>query len=595
MGILNDMKELKANKKSNPIKTTLLACRLMFKHALVFGCLINILMLSTPLYSMQVLDRVISSSNTDTLLFLTLVIIFALLLLSLLTAARSFATNQMGSWFEKELSSKIFANAIKTALVNKAAGGSQQLRDLQSIKTFITSPAMLSMLDIPWALIFIVVLFIIHFYMGIMTVIGGAMLFGLAILSDRLTKPLHDSSNEHFIASMRQVDQATRNAEVVQVMGLLPNIDSSWQNINRKVQDAQVLVSNRQTVLSELTKFIRFVLQILVTGIGAYLVLKHEMSVGAIIACSSISGRALAPFEQAITSWKSFLNFQQAYKRLNETVDKYYTDDVKMSLPAPKGAIAAENLFFTPPGASKHTIKGVSCEIAAGEAVAVIGPSGSGKTSLAKILVGAWAPQMGVVRIDGANINDWNRSELGQNIGYLPQDVELFHGTVRENIGRMNKKANPELVVKAAQLAGVHDMILQLPKGYDTEIGIDGTALSGGQRQRIGLARAFFGSPRIIVLDEPNASLDAMGEEALAKAILAAKADGVTVIMISHRTTALSLVDKIMVIKEGTLAAFGPKDQILAMMQGKQPVEAAPAVQPTKQTAEKPIKKKNIH
>lgn len=589
------MKENKAHKKLNPIKSTLLTCKLMFKHALVFGCLINILMLSTPLYSMQVLDRVISSSNTDTLLFLTLVITFALMLLSLLTAARSFAMNQMGSWFEKELSSKIFANAVKTALVNKSAGGSQQLRDLQSIKTFITSPAMLSMLDIPWAIIFIVVLFIIHFYMGIMTVIGGAMLFGLAIMSDKLTKPLHDSSNEYFIGSMRQVDQATRNAEVVQVMGLLPNIDASWQNINRKVQDAQVLVSNRQTVLSELTKFIRYVLQILVTGIGAYLVLKHEMSVGAIIACSSISGRALAPFEQAITSWKSFLNFQQSYKRLNDTVDKYYTDEVRMSLPTPKGEIIAENLFFTPPGASKHTIKGVTCHIRAGESIAVIGPSGSGKTSLAKILVGAWAPQMGIVRIDGANINDWNRNELGKHIGYLPQDVELFHGTVRENIGRMNKKADSDLVVKAAQLAGVHDMILQLPKGYDTEIGLDGTALSGGQRQRIGLARAFFGSPRIIVLDEPNASLDAMGEEALARAILTAKADGVTVIMISHRTSVLTLVDKIMVIKEGTLAAFGSRDEVLALMQGKQP-ETTPQVEERKEPVpRKSIKKKNIH
>lgn len=552
--------------KSNPLKEVLLTCRIMIKYALVFGCLVNILMLATPLYSMQVLDRVISSSNTDTLLLLTIVISFALLLLSLIQVARSFAMNQMGSWFEKELSSKLFANAIKTALIARASGGSQQLRDLQAVKTFLTSPSLISILDIPWAIIFVAVLFMIHFYMGIMTVIGGIILLALAILSDKLTKPLHDSSNEHFISSMRQVDQATRNAEVVSVMGLLPQIDSTWQKINKKVQGAQNLVSGRQNILSELTKFIRLVLQILVTGLGAYLVLKGEMSVGAIIACSSISGRALAPFEQAIMSWKGFLTCRQSYNRLNDTIDKYYSEEVRMSLPEPEGNLSAENLSYAPPNSGKSIVKGVSFSLESGEILAIIGPSGSGKTTLAKLLVGAYTPSLGTMRIDNANLMDWNRDELGKYLGYLPQDVELFGGTIRENIGRMDKNADPEEVVRAAKLAGVHDMIQQLPKGYDTEIGFDGSTLSGGQRQRVGLARAFFGDPKLLVLDEPNANLDAFGELALSNAISRAKEKKITTIIISHRTSILTLVDKILVMKDGELAIFGERSEVMHKM-----------------------------
>ncbi len=562
------MKSITHNKtvKPNPLKEVLLVCRLMVKYALLFGCLVNILMLATPLYSMQVLDRVISSSNTDTLVLLTIVISFALLLLSLIQVARSFAMNQMGNWFERELSSKLFANAIKTALIARSSGGSQQLRDLQAIKTFLTSPALISILDIPWAIIFVAVLFMIHTYMGIMTVLGGAILLALAILSDKLTKPLHDSSNEYFISSMRQVDQATRNAEVVSVMGLLPEIDTTWQKINKKVQGAQNLVSGRQNILSELTKFIRLILQILVTGLGAYLVLKGEMSVGAIIACSSISGRALAPFEQAIMSWKGFLTCRQSYNRLNEIIDKYYNEEIRMSLPEPEGKMSAENLAYVPQHSNIPIVKNVSFNLESGEVLAIIGPSGSGKTTLAKLLVGAHIPSSGTMRIDNSNLIDWNKDELGKYLGYLPQDVELFGGTIRENIGRMNKNADSEKVVQAARLAGVHDMILQLPKGYDTEIGFDGSTLSGGQRQRVGLARAFFGEPKILVLDEPNANLDALGELALSNAIAKAKEKKITTVIISHRTSILTLVDKILVMKDGELIIFGERSEVMHKM-----------------------------
>jgi PrtD family type I secretion system ABC transporter len=550
----------------DPLMEALLKCKLMFKYALIFGGLVNLLMLATPIYSMQVLDRVISSANTDTLLALTMVIMLALMMLSLIQSARTVAMNKMGSWFEQELSQIMFKVVVRASLVSKGSGGSQQMRDLQAIKTFLTSPALISILDVPWALIFVAVLFAIHSYMGIMTVLGGMVLISIAILADRNTKHLHDSSNENFLKSMKTVDQTARNAEVVSVMGLFTQIYENWCVINHKVQDAQNLVSMRQNFYGEISKFIRMILQIFVTGLGAYLVLKNEMSVGAIIACSSISSRALAPFEQAISSWKQFLTTKQSYTRLQKTLSRFYTPSQRMSLPAPKGNIETSDLTYVPQGLTHPIINKISFRLNAGELLAIIGPSGSGKTTLAKLIVGAIEPTEGLVRIDAAGLKDWNSEELGQYIGYLPQSAELFGGTIRENIGRMNKEADASLVVEAAQLAGVHEMILQLPKGYDTEIGFDGSILSGGQKQRIGLARAFFGRPKIIVLDEPNANLDALGEAALNEALQQAKAAGITTIIISHRTQVLALADKIMIVKNGAVEMFGSTEEINAKL-----------------------------
>lgn len=554
------------NKKVSVLQETLVTCRIMFKWVLIFGCIINLLMLATPIYSMQVLDRVVSTGNTDTLVMLTLVIVLALSLMSALQGVRSVAMTRMGDWFEKSLSSKFFGYSVKAALTNKAAGGSQQLRDLQTVKTFLTSPSLISILDIPWAIIFVIVLFVIHTYMGVMTVLGGFILVALAYVSDKLTKNLHEISNEHFIASMRQVDQATRNAEVIEVMGMMPNIDKSWQETNVKVQINQNLVSDRQTVLSEITKFIRMVLQVLITGVGAWLVIRGEISTGAIIASSSLSGRALAPFEQAIMSGKAFINARKAYERLQEHLGRFGHDEVRMQLPEPEGRVTVENMFFAPPGAQKHILKSINFEVDPGETLVIIGPSASGKTTLAKVLVGIWPPQVGSVRVDNSSLNDWDRIQLGQYVGYLPQDVELFNGTIRDNIARMDKNADPEKVIEAAQLAGIHEMILQLPKSYDTEIGADGSVLSGGQRQRVGLARAFYNDPKIIILDEPNSNLDSVGEAALIMAIEIAKDRKIACIVISHRPNLLSVADKIMAMKDGMVALYGPRDEVMEKM-----------------------------
>lgn len=554
----------KLQNQTSPIKETLISCKVMLKYALLFGCVINFLMLASPIYSMQVLDRVISSGNTHTLLMLTLVIVFALLLLSLLQTGRAFAMTKMGNWIEEKLSARTFASSVKSSLESKTNVGAQQLRDLQTIKAYLTSPGLLTMVDLPWATLFIIVLFIIHPWMGFISVIGGTILVGLSFLSDRITKPLYNSISDESIKSMRQVDQATRNAEVIEVMGLLPNIIHNWQIMNHKVQVTQSLVTKKQSLLSECSKFIRLVLQILVTGLGAYLVLQGKISTGAIIASSSLMGRGLAPFESAIISWKGFVNARKAYERLNTVHQIVDNENNKMSLPAPEGRIDVENLFYNPPNAQQYIVKGVSFSLNPGEILAIVGPSAAGKTTLAKLIAGALRPSNGTVRVDGANLQDWNRHELGQYLGYLPQDVELFNGTIKENIGRMNLDASAEEVLRASQIAGVHEMILKLPKAYDTEIGFDGSMLSGGQRQRIALARTFFGTPKILVLDEPNSNLDGVGEAALANALNIAKEKKITCIVVSHRNSILNIADKIMVLQDGAMVKFGTREEVVA-------------------------------
>jgi ATP-binding cassette subfamily C protein len=518
---------------------------------------------------MQVLDRVLSSGNLDTLLMLTLVIFLALVLLGFLQGARSFAMNRMGNWFEKKLSETVFASSVNASLLSKGNANSQQMRDLQTIKTYITSPGLIAMMDLPWALIFLAVLFALHSAMGLLTIMGGVILIMVGLIADRATKPLLDKNNDQFVKSMRYVEQSARNAEVVKVMGMLNNVISSWQKLNKKVQTTQSLTVERQTVFTEITKLVRTVIQISVTGIGAYLCIAEpgQFSSGAIIASSSLVGRALSPFEVAINSLKGYINCKKAYERLNSSFVISTAEDANMSLPEPEGRLEVENLYYSPQGMQKHILKGITFNLNAGETLVIVGPSASGKTTLAKVLVGCYEPSIGSVRIDGASLKDWKPTELGKYLGYLPQDVELFSGSVRENIARMDSDAEADSVVIASQLAGIHDMILQLPKAYDTEIGPDGSVLSGGQKQRLGLARAFYGNPKLLVLDEPNASLDVLGEQALASAIEFAKDEKITTILISHRPSILNLADKIMVMKDGMMVAFGAKNELMGQVQ----------------------------
>ena len=562
--MLSDNKEI----QMTPLREALLKCRIMIKYILVFGCIINLLMLATPLYSMQVLDRVLGSSNLDTLLMLALVVSLAVFLLSCIRGARSFVMTKMGNWLERSLSNIVFENSVRMSLHSRMNIGSQKMRDLQTVKTFLISPQLINMMDTPWSIIFIIVLFILHPWVGWLAVIGGVVLIFMALVNDRFTKQLIEKNNENFIVSARYMDQATRNAEVVEVMGMIPNLLTSWQKINTGVQNTQNRVAKRQATLSEVTSYIRMTIQILVTALGAILVVRQEFTAGKMIACSTLVGRALVPFEHFMAAMKSFITFKKSYARLQKAFEVAGNETKKMSLPSPKGELLFENVTFAPQGSRIPIIKSVNFSLKSGEVLVVIGPSAAGKTTLAKLMVGIWHPNVGSVRIDKAALKEWNRYELGQYIGYLPQDVELFAGTIRENIARMKAEASAEEIVRAAKMAGIHEMILQLPQGYDTKIGLDGAILSGGQKQRVGLARALFGDVKLLILDEPNSSLDEKGEEALSDALSAMRDNGVTTIVISHRPSILNIADKVMVMNQGAVSYFGSKESVMKKLGG---------------------------
>lgn len=522
----------------------------------------NCLVLGTPLYSMQVLDRVLSSGSLNTLLMLTIAIAVVHMIISLLHSTRNFAMNRIGIWFEKSLAPHIFLSNIRFSLKFKNKSSSQPLRDLNVIKSFITSNALITIMDAPWAAVFLVVLFILHPLMGFLAFISGALLIMTGIISDRITRNMMNQSNDSFLKSMKYVDQANRNADVIEVMGMHDNIIRSWDEIHSHAQNLQKETSDKQIIFAELMRFIRSSLQIAVTGLGAYLTLQGQFSAGAMIASSTLIGRALAPLEAAVNSWKNIISFRQSYDRLSELLISTQSENkITTKIPAPAGKISLQNVSWSPTPNHAAILKNINLVINPGETVVIMGNSGSGKTSLANIIVGAIQPNAGSVSIDDIKITKWN--DLGKNMGYLPQEVNLFYGTVKENIARMKKNPDQSEVEKAAKIAGAHDLILQLQHGYDSQIGVSGSSISGGQRQRIALARAFYGSPNIMVLDEPNANLDKYGDAALISAIQEAKLQKKTVVIISHRLSITSVVDKIGIMQNGVLVAYDDRNTIL--------------------------------
>lgn len=544
-------------------------CKKAFIVTFFFAFGVNILALATSIYSLQVYDRVISSGSMETLLMLSLVTMGVYVALNMLQIARSLTLIRVGEWLDKTLAPQFFANSVASAAIRPSLGGSQTLRDLNQVRSFLTSAGINALFDAPWAIIFIIVLFAIHASVGFLALFGAAVLLGFAFLNAYATDTTLNTANQNMMKSLNQAEIATRNAESIEAMGMMSAVVKNWHNMNDTALNLQSLASNRNGVISTMSKFIRLVLQMAVTGMGAYYAINNEMTLGGIIASSMLIGRALAPVDSAIEVWKTITAAHKAYQRLQTALVTLPSRHVSMSLPTPQGRLSVENLFYAPPAAVpqanvKYTLRSVSFALEPGETLAVIGPSAAGKSSLARLLAGVWKPISGVVRLDSADVYTWNRDDFGQHVGYLPQGVELFNGTVKNNIARLQEDASPEAVVKAAQLAGVHDLILRLPNGYETDIGVGGSALSAGQRQRIGLARAFFGDPKFIILDEPNANLDESGEAALVEAIKNAKAQKITTVLISHRPSILSSVDKILVLQEGAVVAFGPRNEILA-------------------------------
>lgn len=545
------------------------AARLAVIHMLIFSFVINILMLALPLYSLQVLDRVISTGSMDTLLWLTVVTVFLLGILGILTIVRSQMLIKLGNWLDAKLASSFFAHTIHGAAQLSQSSGSQSLRDLSTLKNFITGGACSTLLDAPWALIFMVILFFIHPYLGLLALVGGGLLLTVSIMNEYMTQPLVKEAGDYYVKAMYRSENAARNAEAIEGMGMLSAVTQGWESLNAKSNRLQATAGSISAYLGGIAKFIRFVLQIATLGIGAYLVVKeNSITTGAMIASSILIGRALSPFESSISSWKATISARAAYDRLKKVMTLSPERVESLHLPDPLGQLTLEDVYYVVPGTNKPIIKHLSFKLAPGEILGVVGPSAAGKSSLTRLLLGIWKVSSGAVRLDGADVYSWKRDEFAHHVGYLPQDAELFEGTVKDNIARLNPQASDEQVVAAAQMAHAHAMILHLPQGYETEIGTSGQVLSAGQRQRIGLARAFFGDPKLVVLDEPNANLDQEGEEALLQTLKAAKEKKITTILVSHRPAIMAAVDTILVLRDGVAAAYGPRDEILARLRG---------------------------
>ncbi len=538
-------------------------CWQSFAVAGFFSLFINLLMLAPSLYMLQVYDRVLASRSEFTLLMLTLLIAGLLVVMGALEWVRSQILVRVGARLDALLDARLFSAVFDWSLRRPGSSSAQPLHDLNNLRQFLTGSGLFAFFDAPWVPIYLIVLFLMHPWFGWFAIISALILAGLTVATELSTSKPLAAANAEAMAAANYASSNLRNCEVLEAMGMLPRIRQRWIERHQRVMGLQAIASDRAGALAATSKMLRLLLQSLILGLGALLAVEHIVTPGIMIAASILMGRALAPIDMLIGTWKGFVSARSAYHRLNELLHTVPERPRYLSLPPPTGALSLENIVVVPPGSQTPAVRGVSLSIAAGESVGIIGPSAAGKSTLARAVLGIWPLYAGKVRLDGADIQNCNRDELGPYLGYLPQDIELFDGTVAENIARFGA-LDPDQVVAAARKAAVHEMILQLPQAYDTRIGEGGAALSGGQRQRIGLARALYGDPMLVVLDEPNSNLDDQGEAALAQALLEMKRLGSTVLIISHRISILQVVDKVLVLREGQAQQFGPRDQVLA-------------------------------
>lgn len=538
--------------------------RKAFLSVAVVSAVTNVLMLVGPLFMMQVYDRVLTSRSVPTLVALSILAISLYLFLGFLEVVRARILTQIGQRIEEELGDTTFDAVLTLPLrMSKREAVSQPLRDLDQLRQFMGGAGPIAICDMPWLPLYLGILFLFHPYLGWLAVAGAVILIILTLSSEAiLSKPMRRLSR---LANVRGefIEAGRRNAEALSAMGMRRAYLERWRQANLQYVDEQRHTSNATSGFSTVSKIFRLALQSAVLALGAWLAIKQLASPGSIIAASILTSRALAPIEQAIAQWRGFVNARQATARLRELLDKLNVRNQPMPLPAPRESLSVAGLTIAPPGSPVPFVHDVTFSLSAGQAVGIIGPSGSGKSTLARALVGIWRPARGTIRLDAAEIDQWDSEALGASIGYLPQGVELFDGTIAENIARFFAEATPDDIIEAAKLAGAHELILSFPDGYDTQIGTSGAVLSAGQRQRIGLARALFRNPFLIVLDEPNASLDAEGEIALTNAIAAARENGSIVIVIAHRPNALAAVDHALVLSQGRVIAFGPRDEVL--------------------------------
>jgi ATP-binding cassette subfamily C protein len=565
------------------IRSALESCQSVFWSLAVVSAVINILMLTGSIFMLQVYDRILPSQSVPTLVGLALLAIALYVLQGALEIIRSRVNVRIGAHLDQTLSSRIYDALVRLPLKTRGDGdGLQPLRDLDHIRSFLSGGGPAAFFDLPWLPIYLGICFLFHFWIGMTALAGSFVLVWLTLLTEyRMRQPTKDAAR---FATKRTALAAAgrRNAEVVKAMGMGRRVGRSWSVANRDYLIANERASDIATGLGGLSKVFRTILQSAVLGVGAYLVIRQESTAGIIIASSILTSRALAPVELAIANWKGFIAARQGSQRLHQLLELLPAEQEPMSLPRPKSLLSVTNVSVLPPGGERLVVNDISFDLRSGQGLAIIGPSGSGKSSLARTLVGVWQPARGSVRLDRATLGQWSSEGLGHHIGYLPQDVELFDGTVAANISRFDMSAKPEAIIEAAQTAGVHDLVLSLPAGYATQIGELGMAISGGQRQRIALARAIYGNPFLVVLDEPSSNLDAEGEGALTQAIMTVRARGGIVIIIAHRPSALSGVDHVLVMQDGELQTIGAKDEVLKkVMRTSAPVPVAVPVRAT--------------
>jgi ATP-binding cassette subfamily C protein EexD len=552
---------------ADEIRGVLARCRQSFVAVGVFSCGINVLFLVPAIYMLQVYDRVLTSGSEATLLMLTLIVLFLLGTLGALEWVRTQIMVRVSQRIDALLADRLFDLSFRQALVSGGVqSGAQPLQDLTGLRQFATGPGLTAFFDAPWMPVYLLVMFAMHPWFGWLGVLAAAALVGISIANERSTAALLKSANQEAFANQALLARTLRNAEAIEALGMSGDLRRRWKTRSDSVLETQSRASAKGGRWVTLSRWLRLTLQSLALGLGAYLALENEISSGMLIAGAILLGRALYPIDQLTGVWKQFVGAREQYRRLNEWLRRIPAQPARMSLPAPTGRVSVEGMTVVPPGAQLPALRSVSFEIAAGETVGVIGPSAAGKTTLARTLLGIWPATQGKVRLDGADVFGWSRAELGPHLGYLPQDVELFDGTIADNIARFGEP-DGDKIVAAARLAGVHEMVLKFPQGYDTVIGASGGVLTGGQRQRIALARALYGEPKLIVLDEPNSSLDDAGDSALLAALLALKSRRATVVVISHRTGVLPAIDKLLVLKDGQVAAFGPRDEVRRKMQ----------------------------
>ena len=552
--------------KKSVLQELLWSCRKSFIYAFIFSFFINIAMLAMPIYSLQVLDRVLSSFSIETLIVITIIVITMLLFMTALQIVRSFVFAQIGFHLEKKLEPFLLDKTLDISVHNHNIGSSL-IRDLNVIRNFLNSPALSSLFDIPFAPIYFLVIFFIHPVNGIITVIGAVIIFFMAYLNEKLANKKIKKVNDMQMEFFNKASNLTNSAEAIIAMGMKSNVIKKIFATRQEMQNFSYQANAAGFYISSLTKFVRMLIQIFTMAIGSILVIKGKMSAGGIIATSILAGKALAPFDALVNIWQQFLNSKKSYNRLNQAVENLNNEDDKTELPAPQGIIQLENVSYKAQEGNKLILKSINFIAKPGEVIAIIGPSGGGKTTLARLMCGIIEPSVGRVLIDDAKLQNYNREYLGKYIGYLPQQVEFIAGTIKENIARMADPIDDKKVVQAAMDAGSHKIISDFDKGYDTCLENLGKNLSAGQKQRIALARSVYGDTRVMILDEPNSNLDADGDRALVHALQIAKNKNITTFVVSHRTAILDVVDKILVMHEGQIEFFDEKNKVLKQLE----------------------------